>query len=153
MILVLCICETRIVFSKSGKKITDREVTHLSVELTFDTASFMLTPESTGFQKDQQQKDSATSATAGSIVHPEFNDLLAINKGILNSVARIYFQTTPPQSMEEFKRFREYMIEMKALMTGFFFFFFLIALLTITHVTYSKLKAKKKKIKYMCKVI
>ena len=88
-------------------------MTHLSVELTFDTASFMFTPESTGFQKDQQQKDSATSATAGSIVHPEFNDLLAIKEGILNSVARIYFQTTPPQSIEEFKRFREYMEKMK----------------------------------------
>ena len=153
MILVLCICETRIVFSKSGKKITDREVTHLSVELTFDTASFMLTPESTGFQKDQQQKDSATSATAGSIVHPEFNDLLAINKGILNSVARIYFQTTPPKSMEEFKRFREYMIEMKALMTGFFFFFFFNSFIDHNACYIQQIKSQEKKIKYMCKVI
>ena len=88
-------------------------MTHLSVELTFDTASFMLTPESTGFQKDQQQKDSATSATAGNIVHPEFNDLLALKERILHLVTRNYVQTTPPQSTEEFKRFREYMEEMK----------------------------------------
>ena len=88
-------------------------MTHLSVELTFDTASFMLTPESTGFQKDQQQKDSATSATAGSIVHPEFKDLVALKERILHSVAIKYVQTTPPQSIEEFKRFREYMEGMK----------------------------------------
>ena len=98
-------------------------MTHLSVELTFDTASFMLTPESTGFQKDQQQKDSATSATAGSIVRLEFKDLLALKERILHSVAISYFQTTPPQSTEEHNRFRQYLKEMKALMTGFFFFF------------------------------
>ena len=34
-----------------------------------------------------------------------------------------------------------------------FFFFFLTALLTITHVTYSKLNSQEKKMKYMCKVI
>ena len=88
-------------------------MTHLSVELTFDTASFMLTPESTGFQKDQQQKDSATSATAGSIVHPEFKDLLALKERFLPSLAINYIHTTIPQSIEEFNRFREYMEEMK----------------------------------------
>ena len=118
MILVLCICETHIIFAKSGRTITDREVTHLSVELTFDTASFMLTLGPSKFQKDQHQKDSATSATAGSIVHPEFKDLLALKERILHSVAISYFQTTPPQSTEEHNRLRQYLKEMKALMTG-----------------------------------
>ena len=34
-----------------------------------------------------------------------------------------------------------------------FCYFFLTALLTITHVTYSKLNSQEKKMKYMCKVI
>ena len=84
-------------------------MTHLSVELTFDTASFMLTPESTGFQKDQQQKDSDTSATAGSIVHPETEDPQAL----LKLIAMNYLEIPPPQSLEELKHFKEYLRRMK----------------------------------------
>ena len=89
-------------------------MTHLSVELTFDTASFMLTPESTGFQKDQQQKDSDTSATAGSIVHPETEDPQALLKfECLSLIALKYLEITPPQSLEELKHFIEYLRRMK----------------------------------------
>ena len=94
-------------------------MTHLSVELTFDTASFMLTPESTGFQKDQQQKDSATSATAGSIVHPETEDPQALRQfQLLSSIAMKYLKTTWPQSQEEFNEFKEYFKEVKAILRG-----------------------------------
>ena len=91
-------------------------MTHLSVELTFDTASFMLTPESTGFQKDQQQKDSATSATAGSIVHPETEDPQALQKfKVLSSIAMKYLEATSPQSLEELEMFIEYLRRMKVI--------------------------------------
>ena len=91
-------------------------MTHLSVELTFDTASFMLTPESTGFQKDQQQKDSATSATEGSIVHPETEDLQALLKfKFLSSIAMKYLEATSPQSLEELEMLIEYLRGMKAI--------------------------------------
>ena len=94
-------------------------MTHLSVELTFDTASFMLTPESTGFQKDQQQKDSATSATAGSIVHPETEDPQAFRQfQLLSSIAMNYLKTTSPQFQEEFNEFKENLKEMKAILGG-----------------------------------
>ena len=90
-------------------------MTHLSVKLTFETASLMLTPESTGFQKDPHQKDSATSATAGSIVYPEIEDL---KERILLTIVRNYFQTAAPQSIEECDRFMQYAKEMKVLITG-----------------------------------
>ena len=94
-------------------------MTHLGVELTFDTASFMLTPESTGFQKDQQQKDSNTSATAGSIVHPETEDPQALRQFQLqSSIAMNYLKTTSPQSQEEFNEFKEYLKEVKAILGG-----------------------------------
>ena len=90
-------------------------MTHLSVKLTFETASLMLTPESTGFQKDPHQKDSATSATAGSIVYPEIEDL---KKRVLCTIALNYLQTTPPQSREEHNMFKQYLKKMEALITG-----------------------------------
>ena len=94
-------------------------MTHLSVELTFDTASFMLTPESTGFQKDQQQKDSNTSATAGSIVHPETEDPQALLKfKVLFSIAQNYLENISPQSMEEWNNLIEYLKEVKAILGG-----------------------------------
>ena len=94
-------------------------MTHLSVELTFDTASFMLTPESTGFQKDQQQKDSATSATAGSIVHPETEDPQALLKfKVPSSIAMNYLEIAQPQSQEELNEFKEYLRGLKAILGG-----------------------------------
>ena len=95
--------------------LVDREMTHLSVKLTFETASLMLTPESTGFQKDPHQKDSATSATAGSIVYPEIKDP---GKRILYRITMNYLQTLPPQSREEHNMFKQYVKKMKALITG-----------------------------------
>ena len=88
-------------------------MTHLSVKLTFETASLLLTPESTGFQKDPHQKDSATSATAGSIVHPELKQIL--EQKVLCMIAMNYLQTTPPQSREESNMFMQYLKEIKAL--------------------------------------
>ena len=114
--MVLCICKTHIVFVNSARKITDREMTHLSVELTFDTASFMLTPESTGFQKDQQQKDSATSATAGSIVHPETEEPQALLKfKVLSLIAMKYLGAASLRSLEESEMLIEYLRRMKVI--------------------------------------
>ena len=94
-------------------------MTHLSVELTFDTASFMLTPESTGFQKDQQQKDSDTSATAGSIVHPETEDPQALLKfKVLFSIAQNCLENISLQSMEEWNNLIEYLSKVKAVIAG-----------------------------------
>ena len=94
-------------------------MTHLSVELTFDTASFMLTPESTGFQKDQQQKDSDTSATAVSIVHPETEDPQALQQfKFLSLVAMKYLKIILPQSLKELEEFIEYLREVKAIIAG-----------------------------------
>ena len=93
-------------------------MTHLSVEVTFDTASFMLTLESTGFQKDQQQKDSATSATEGSIVHPETEDLQAPLQKFLSLIAKNCLETISPQSMEEWNNLIEYLSEVKAAIAG-----------------------------------
>ena len=90
-------------------------MTHLSVKLTFETASLMLTPESTGFQKDPHQKDSATSATAGSIVYPGIEDL---RERVLSTIIMNYFQTVSPQSLEECNEFKQYAKEMMALITG-----------------------------------
>ena len=89
-------------------------MTHLSVKLTFETASLMLTPESTGFQKDPHQKDSATSATAGSIVHPEIEDL---KSRVLCMIAMNYLQTTPPPP-ESREMFMQYLKEMKVHIIG-----------------------------------
>ena len=85
-------------------------MTHLSVKLTFETASLMLTPESTGFQKDPHQKDSATSATAGSIVHPEIE---VLKSRVLCMIASNYLQTPPPPESREM--FMQYLEEMKVL--------------------------------------
>ena len=75
--------------------VADREITHQSVELTFDTASFMLTPESAGFQKDPHQKASVASATVGSLVHTGTKDFQILS----------FIQ----QSAEDRNEFQEYL--------------------------------------------
>ena len=70
--------------------VADREITHQSVELTFDTASFMLTPESAGFQKDPHQKASVASATVGSLVHTGTKDFQTMEDKILSFIQSNY---------------------------------------------------------------
>ena len=80
--------------------VADREITHQSVELTFDTASFMLTPESAGFQKDPHQKASVASATVGSLVHTGTKDFQTMEDKILSFIQ---------QSAEDRNEFQEYL--------------------------------------------
>ena len=70
--------------------VADREITHQSVELTFDTASFMLIPESAGFQKDPHQKASVASATVGSLVHTGTKDFQTMEDKILSFIQSNY---------------------------------------------------------------
>ena len=86
--------------------VADREITHQSVELTFDTASFMLTPESTGFQKDPYQKASVASAT---VVHTGTKDFQTMEDKILSLIQSNYLQTTLQQSAEDRNEFQEYL--------------------------------------------
>ena len=84
-------------------------MTHQSVELTFDTASFMLTPESAGFQKDLHQKASVASATVGSLVHTGTKDFQTMEDKILSLIQSNYLQTTLQQSAEDRDEFQEYL--------------------------------------------
>ena len=86
--------------------VADREITHQSVELTFDTASFMLTPESAGFQKDPYQKASVASAT---VVHTGTKDFQTMEDKILSLIQSNYLQTTLQQSAEDRDEFQEYL--------------------------------------------
>ena len=86
--------------------VADREITHQSVELTFDTASFMLTPESAGFQKDPYQKASVASAT---VVHTGTKDFQTMEDKILSFIQSNYLQTTLQQSAEDRNEFQEYL--------------------------------------------
>ena len=86
--------------------VADREITHQSVELTFDTASFMLTPESAGFQKDPHQKASVVSAT---VVHTGTKDFQTMEDKILSLIQSNYLQTTLQQSAEDRDEFQEYL--------------------------------------------
>ena len=85
------------------------------VELTFDTASFMLTPESVGFQKDPHQKASVASTTVGSLVHPGTTDFLTMEDKILSLIYSNYLQTRLQQSAEDRNEFQEYL---EKLVTG-----------------------------------
>ena len=89
--------------------VADREITHQSVELTFDTASFMLIPESAGFQKDPHQKASVASATVGSLVHMGTKDFQTMEDKILSLIQSNYPQTTLQQSAEDRHEFQEYL--------------------------------------------
>ena len=86
--------------------VADREITHQSVELTFDTASFMLTPESAGFQKDPYQKASVASAT---VVHTGTKDFQTMEDKILSFIQSNYLHPKLQQSAEDRNEFQEYL--------------------------------------------
>nr|XP_058963363.1 uncharacterized protein LOC131790198 [Pocillopora verrucosa] len=72
-------------------------------------ASFMLTPESAGFQKDPHQKASVASATVGSLVHTGTKDFQTMEDKILSLIQSNYLQTTLQQSAEDRNEFQEYL--------------------------------------------
>ena len=78
----------------------------------------MLATESVRCQEIQQPRASATSAASGSVSHPRTVDLYALKEEIFLSSLGHYLQTTPPRSREEHSMFKEYMKEMRLIITG-----------------------------------
>ena len=78
----------------------------------------MLATESARYQEVQPPRASATSAVSGSVSYSQREHFEAFEKEIFLSIAENYLQTTPPQSPEERNRFKEYMKEMRLIITG-----------------------------------
>ena len=78
----------------------------------------MLATESVRQQEVQQPGASATSAASGSVSCPQTEDLQALKEELFISIVRNYLQTTPPRSSEEHNRFKEYVKEMRLIITG-----------------------------------
>ena len=77
----------------------------------------MLATESVRCREVQQGRASATSAASGSVSYPQTVDLQNLKDEIFLSIVRNYLQTTPPRSREEHNRFKEYVKEMKLIIT------------------------------------
>ena len=78
----------------------------------------MLATEYVRQQEVQQPGASATSAASGSVSYPQTEDLQALKEELFISIVRNYLQTTPPRSSEEHNRFKEYVKEMRLIITG-----------------------------------
>ena len=78
----------------------------------------MLATESVRCQEVQQPRASATSTASGSVSYSQKEHLNALEKEIFLSIVQNYLQTTPPQSPEEHNRFKEYMKEMRLIISG-----------------------------------
>ena len=78
----------------------------------------MLATESARYQEVQPPRASATSAVSGSVSYSQREHFEAFEKEIFLSIAGNYLHTTPPQSPEERNRFKEYMKEMRLIITG-----------------------------------
>ena len=78
----------------------------------------MLVTESVRYQEVQPPRASATSAVSGSVSYSQREHFEVFEKEIFLSIAGNYLQTTPPQSPEERNRFKEYMKEMRLIITG-----------------------------------
>ena len=77
----------------------------------------MLATESVGCQEVQQPMASATLTASGSVSYSKKEHLKAFEKEIFLSIMQNYLKTTPPQSPEEHNRFKEYMKEMKLIIS------------------------------------
>ena len=78
----------------------------------------MLATESVRCQVVQQPGVSAKSAASGSVSDPQTEDLQTLKGELFTSIIRNYLQITPPRSSEEHNRFKEYVKEMKLIITG-----------------------------------
>ena len=78
----------------------------------------MLATESVRCQVVQQPGVSAKSAASGSVSDPQTEDLQTLKGELFTSIVRKYLQITPPRSSEEHNRFKEYVKEMKLIITG-----------------------------------
>ena len=79
----------------------------------------MLATESVRYQEVQQPGASATSAASGGVFLPQTEDLHTIKEGIFLSTITEYFNTTKPQSIEEFNKFLEFIRKMGVVIIGF----------------------------------
>ena len=78
----------------------------------------MLATESNRYQEVQLPRASVTLTASGSVSYSQKEHLKAFEKEIFLLIALNYLQTTPPQSPEERNRFKEYMKEMRFIITG-----------------------------------
>ena len=78
----------------------------------------MLATESDRYQEVQLPRASVTLTASGSVSYSQKEHLEAFEKEIFLSIAGNYLQTTPPQSPEERNSFKEYMKEMRLIITG-----------------------------------
>ena len=78
----------------------------------------MLATESDIYQEVQLPRASVTLTASGSVSYSQKEHLEAFEKEIFLSIAGNYLQTTPPQSPEERNSFKEYMKEMRLIITG-----------------------------------
>ena len=77
----------------------------------------MLATESVRCQEVQQPRASAISAASGSVSYPQTVYLQTLKEEIFLSIVRNYLQATPPRSSEEHNKFKEYVKEMKLIIT------------------------------------
>ena len=78
----------------------------------------MLATESVRCQVVQQPGVSAKSAASGSVSDPQTEDLQTLKGELFTSIVRNYLQITPPRSSEEHNSFKEYLKEMRLIITG-----------------------------------
>ena len=78
----------------------------------------MLATESARCQGVQQPRASATSAASGSVSYPQTEDFKASKERDFQLIFRECYNSTKPQSIEEWNWFREHLKEMKVLIVG-----------------------------------
>ena len=78
----------------------------------------MLATESIRCQEAQQPGASATSAASERVSHPQSEDLKALKEKHFQSIFVSCFQTTKPHSIEEWNWFKEFLKEMRVIITG-----------------------------------
>ena len=86
------------------------DVAHLKPEEQ-NMQTGMLATESVRCQGVQQPGASATSTASGSVSY-------SLKEQIFLSIVQNYLKTTPPQSLEEHRRFMEYIQKMRLIITG-----------------------------------
>ena len=78
----------------------------------------ILATESVRCQEVRQLRASATSAASGGVSCPQTEDLHTSKEKLFVSIITKYFNTTKPQSIEEFNRFSEYARDMRFTVVG-----------------------------------
>ena len=80
----------------------------------------MLATESVRRQEVQQPRASATSAAPGSVSHPQREDLKAMKEKNFQLIFHDCYHSTNSKSIDEWNWFKEYLKEMRVIITGTF---------------------------------